>query len=126
MTVKYHFSINGPNRELLGVQAEGVGDQIYSEFIAAIQDVGLDGAYGQVAGGVTGAAIATATAITAPAPNAYATPPAYAAPAAVPGAPACHHGAMTRRTGTNNRGPWVGYFCPSPKGTPDQCSPKFQ
>jgi hypothetical protein len=37
----------------------------------------------------------------------------------------CTHGVMTPRTGSGAKGPWKGYFCPSPKGTPDQCSPIF-
>ena len=40
--------------------------------------------------------------------------------------PTCAHGAMTFRTGTGAKGPWKGYFCPSPKGTPNQCDPIFQ
>ena len=38
---------------------------------------------------------------------------------------ACKHGDMTFRTGSSAKGPWKGYFCPSPKGTPDQCEPQF-
>lgn len=38
----------------------------------------------------------------------------------------CQHGDRVRRTGNNARGPWVGYFCPQPKGSPDQCAPKFE
>ena len=37
----------------------------------------------------------------------------------------CKHGDMTFRTGSSAKGPWKGYFCPSPKGTPDQCEPQF-
>jgi hypothetical protein len=37
----------------------------------------------------------------------------------------CKHGEMTFRTGQSAKGPWKGYFCPSPKGTPDQCEPQF-
>lgn len=33
----------------------------------------------------------------------------------------CKHGPMTYRTGTNDRGPWQGWMCPSPKGSPDKC-----
>jgi hypothetical protein len=45
------------------------------------------------------------------------------APAA--GGKTCKHGEMTFRTGTSAKGPWKGHFCPSPKGTPDQCEPQF-
>lgn len=41
------------------------------------------------------------------------------------GAKACKHGGMTFRTGQSAKGPWKGYFCPSPKGTADQCEPQF-
>lgn len=41
-------------------------------------------------------------------------------------APTCQHGAMTFRSGTSGKGPWKGYFCPTPKGTPGQCDPIFQ
>lgn len=37
----------------------------------------------------------------------------------------CVHGAMTPRSGSGAKGPWKGYFCPTPKGTPDQCSAQF-
>lgn len=37
----------------------------------------------------------------------------------------CVHGERVRRSGNGARGEWVGYFCPTPKGTPDQCSPQF-
>lgn len=42
-----------------------------------------------------------------------------------PSGRSCNHGAMTPRTGSGAKGPWKGYFCPTPKGTPDQCSPVF-
>lgn len=59
-------------------------------------------------------------------PFAPVAPPASAAPT-TPTGPVCKHGVMTYRTGTNkNTGaPWAGWFCPSPKGTPDQCSAQF-
>ena len=45
--------------------------------------------------------------------------------ASTDGAKACKHGGMTFRTGQSAKGPWKGYFCPSPKGTADQCEPQF-
>ena len=48
-----------------------------------------------------------------------------AAPAPAAGSRTCKHGEMTYRTGNGAKGPWRGYFCPTPKGTPDQCSPQF-
>lgn len=37
----------------------------------------------------------------------------------------CGHGAMVKRTGNSAKGEWRAYFCPTPKGTPDQCQPQF-
>jgi hypothetical protein len=42
-----------------------------------------------------------------------------------PEAKRCSHGIMTKRQGQGAKGPWKGYMCPSPKGTPDQCEPVF-
>ena len=39
--------------------------------------------------------------------------------------PACVHGQMIGRKGNGAKGEWRGFFCPTPKGTPDQCSPQF-
>lgn len=37
----------------------------------------------------------------------------------------CAHGEMTYRTGRSTKGPWSGWFCPLPKGNPEQCKPAF-
>jgi len=37
----------------------------------------------------------------------------------------CPHGTMVPRSGTKNGRYWSGWFCPTPQGTPDQCSPSF-
>lgn len=37
----------------------------------------------------------------------------------------CVHGGAIQRKGESAKGPWTGYFCPQPKGAPDQCSPHF-
>lgn len=39
----------------------------------------------------------------------------------------CAHGPMRRREGDNDRGHWVGYFCPLPKERKnEQCKPVFK
>ena len=40
-------------------------------------------------------------------------------------APTCKHGTMVLREGVSARGPWKGWMCPSPKGTPDKCDAIF-
>lgn len=57
-------------------------------------------------------------------------PAAKPAGGATPQAPAgdgksCQHGDMIFRSGSKNGKTWKGYFCPTPKGTPDQCAPEF-
>lgn len=38
----------------------------------------------------------------------------------------CKHGKLTyRESKPGAEKSWKGWFCPSPQGTPDQCSPKF-
>jgi hypothetical protein len=51
---------------------------------------------------------------------------AAAAPAGgMPNAPTCVHGEMVHRSGEKNGRAWSGWFCPTPKNTPGQCSPQF-
>jgi len=53
-------------------------------------------------------------------------PPAYAAPApSIAGTRTCSHGTMVTRKGSGAKGEWKGYFCPTPKGTADQCTPQW-
>jgi hypothetical protein len=35
----------------------------------------------------------------------------------------CNHGTMIGRKGNGAKGEWKGLFCPTPKGTADQCQP---
>lgn len=37
----------------------------------------------------------------------------------------CAHGAMNYREGVGTKGPWKGWMCAAPKGTPNQCQPIF-
>jgi len=62
-----------------------------------------------------------------PTPPAPFIPPSNAAPAAFAAAtvPQCQHGPRTARQGQGAKGPWKAYFCPTPKGTPNQCDPIF-
>ena len=55
----------------------------------------------------------------------FENPPVVAPPATnyneAPGAKACKHGPMAFKSGTSAKGPWQGYMCNSPKGSPDKC-----
>ena len=73
----------------------------------------------------------------APAPAAAFPPPANfnpapapvwaAPPAAAPAGKQCVHGERQFRSGVSasTGKPWSAHFCPTPKGTPDQCAPEF-
>jgi len=82
------------------------------------------------------ASLTSASAVRNLAASLGATPVAPAAPAysasAAPAAPAqlpeghCKHGALVwRESKPGAPKAWKGWFCPSAKGTPDQCEPKF-
>jgi hypothetical protein len=51
--------------------------------------------------------------------------PQTVTPSTAPVGRSCKHGPMTKRSGSSAKGPWKGYMCPTPKGTPDQCEPMF-
>jgi hypothetical protein len=44
-----------------------------------------------------------------------------AAPVEQPGSKSCKHGPMAFKSGTSPKGPWQGYMCNTPKGSPDKC-----
>lgn len=53
-------------------------------------------------------------------------PQVVSAPAPSAGeAPSCAHGQMVFMKGVNARGPWSGYKCPAPNGTPGKCQTIF-
>ena len=63
-----------------------------------------------------------ATPVAPPQTFAPVPPPAATAPVAT-GAKTCPHGPMVARQGSGAKGPWKGWMCPTPKGTPGQCEP---
>jgi len=65
--------------------------------------------------------VATARATATPVPQNDAPPASFTAAATKQ----CAHGDMVPRKGTNSRGPWRGWYCPTPKGAPDQCKPVY-
>jgi predicted RNase H-like HicB family nuclease len=66
-----------------------------------------------------GSVIETVTAF-APVP-----PPTSAPLPTSAGQVSCSHGSMIGRKGSGAKGEWKGFFCPTPKGTPDQCPPQW-
>lgn len=115
------------NGHMLNVRAGNVTE--FAELLGQVEK-GLERiiGVGDITAAVTAAAPITQAA-PAPAPVAPATPwtPPPAAPAAEPAASGrmCAHGAMVQRNGVSARGPWSGWFCPLPKGDPNQCKAVF-
>lgn len=120
-TTKFQVNFKSPAGSLINVYADTVVDGIaqMQEMLGAIPII-IEVEQALASGNITVPPIVN----TAPAYVPQAAPVA-AAPAAQ--GHTCKHGAMVQRTGTNkNTGkPWTGYFCPAPKGTPDQCEPQF-
>lgn len=61
------------------------------------------------------------------APSAQARSNAPAAAQSAPGGETrqCKHGDRVYKTGSSNGKAWKAFMCPTPKDTPDQCSPEF-
>ena len=60
-------------------------------------------------------------------PNVSAIAAQFAAPVAAPAPTAptgnvCKHGAMNFKSGVSAKGPWAGWMCPAPQGSPDKCT----
>lgn len=66
-----------------------------------------------------------APAAPAQAPQQNSRPPQQSAPSGE--SKSCKHGDMIFRSGVSQKTgkPWKGFFCPTPKGTPDQCQAEF-
>jgi len=119
------------------INAKGHDDQSFSMALAIVHDhmktivelEQLAAAVKNVAAVMPVASVTTlpTAAPAAPAADGWDTP---AAPFAQAQVPSCKHGMKTGRAGVYQRGPKTGqpykaWFCPSPKGTPDQCKPIF-
>jgi len=72
---------------------------------------------------VGGVVISTESSGVTPTAFAPVAPPVQASPTV--GDKTCVHGVMVKRTGTGAKGEWRAFFCPTPKGTADQCSAQF-
>jgi hypothetical protein len=106
-----------------------VAADTFADFKSHLTDVlgpeGVDKVLGIMASSIEGApsyeqAVSTVTATLGATPVAPVSTPSTA-----PVGRNCKHGPMTKRSGSSAKGPWKGYMCPTPKGTPDQCDPIF-
>lgn len=128
----YTVKLNGQN--LFTVRGSD-----YAEFVANVGMVSLVPGVSDLVDALEGKAVQNVvqafegtvqSAPVAQAANGFApVPPAgFQAPAAAPtmvGTRTCQHGAMIQRTGQGAKGEWRAFFCPTPKGTVDQCQAVF-
>lgn len=137
--IKFHLSVNGPNRELFGVQTENEG---YATFVAAVQEAGLDEVLEGVSRGATSDPLTAARrTVQAAFPGAQPVPAQepWGAPPVPPFQPpqmpaaaqqtgeACQHGAKVFRSGVSakNGKEWKAWMCPAKSADPTQCDPQF-
>lgn len=101
-------------------------NELIAEMSGDAEVVALARAAGTAATLIGGNATAPAAPVTqAPPPTSWPSAPAPAPAFANATAPQCSHGPRTGRSGTGAKGPWKAWFCPTPKGTPDQCEAIF-
>ena len=112
--VQANFKIGN---DLFNVYANSMEE--FVDLLAELEESGITAIH-SVQSKLTGAhAVVSAGASANPVPS---SPPASFTAAATK---QCVHGDMVPRKGTNSRGPWRGWYCPTPKGAPDQCKPVY-
>lgn len=121
-TTKFQVNFKLADGTLINIYADNAAELEAS--LATIQDTAtLIGATAGSLGGAGNAAGLVAQSFNAQVVNHGSfTPPA---PVAIPEGH-CKHGALVwRESKPGAPKEWKGWFCPSPKGTADQCEPKF-
>lgn len=123
------ITVRGDSAEELATNIGGLVAQGLNEHVGALEELFLGATSAPKVVATDPVAIIQAslggevvTEVPAFAPKA---PPASAIPAPTGGDKACIHGNMVKRTGNGAKGEWRAFFCPTPKGTPDQCSAVF-
>lgn len=111
--VQANFKIGN---DLFNVYANSMEE--FVDLLAELEESGITAIHSvQSKLGASHAVTATAT----PVPRSDAPPASFTAAATKQ----CVHGDMVPRSGSGAKGPWKGWMCPTPKGTPDQCEPVF-
>jgi hypothetical protein len=130
----FSYTVKLGNGNLFTVRGDDfpafTGNLAFAGLVPGISDLidALEGKAAQVVvqafeGTVQSAPVAQPANAFAPvAPAGFAAP---VPPATAVGSRSCQHGAMIQRTGQGAKGEWRAFFCPTPKGTPDQCQAVF-
>ena len=123
---RLQYSVKGTNGEMLNVRADSVGELVelvtqsaghVELFKALALDLAQAGTLGKPTQPQDVARTDTPAAV-----DPWTTP----APVAATAAHQCAHGPRLRKTGTNARGPWVGWFCQLTREDPNNCGPIFE
>lgn len=108
-----------------------IGADTFADFKIHLTDVlgpeGTEKVINTMSASLEGVSVfeAAVTNVTTAIPGATPVAPQTFTPSTAPTGRSCKHGPMTKRQGASAKGPWKGYMCPTPKGTPDQCEPVF-
>ena len=125
------FTVRGDTAEELTSNINSVINAQIPDFIGGLEEALLGMTHSAPVAVAPASAVDLVTAVggsvvaETPRPAFSPIPPPVAVATAPTAGKQCVHGEMIRRTGNGAKGEWRGFFCPTPKGTPDQCSPAF-
>ena len=117
-------SVHGIGNLIAALNGELVAEaeqHVVGQVVQAFNGAPVSSQTGAVAGDPFGGSFAPV----APAPTYAAPSPVPPTPGASAGDRHCNHGVMIKRTGVGTKGEWRAWFCPTPKGTENQCKPVF-
>lgn len=124
------ITVRGDSAEELATNIGGLISNGLQDHVLAMEElfVGPQTAVGMVKEAL-GATVTEVTPITDATNFAPVKPPVTTQAATTGGAGTasrnCIHGPMTKRTGEGQWGPYKAFYCPTPKGTADQCKPQY-
>lgn len=115
------FTVRADTAEELDANIASVIANDLAGSISGLEEIIIKGTTTDPIAVVTSTLGATVIADTATTDFAPVPPPQTSS--AVAGTRTCNHGSMIPRKGNGAKGEWKGLFCPTPKGTADQCQP---
>ena len=122
------FTVRADSATELNTNVQDVIDNATNHYVVALEELLLDSYKANPIALVEqtlGGTVISETPIE-PAPAfAPKPPPVQATASPTVGDKTCVHGVMIRRSGESAKGEWRAFFCPTPKGTANQCQAEF-
>lgn len=118
-------TVRGDSAEQLNSNITELINFAVNDSILALEELFVGPSAVDVVKNALGATVVSSTPLPPASGFAPVPPPVSAAPPSSAGQRLCSHGPMVTRKGSGAKGEWKGYFCPTPKGTPDQCAPQW-